>query len=322
MHVHPTRRAVLAAALGTASAPLFAQEPSGRVLKLVTPFPPGGGLGVVARYLATALQERLGRPVIVDTRTGGNAIVGARTAASAAPDGDTLFLGTNSSMVTNPAVMSPAPYHPLVDFAPVARVVGYETVVLVHPDSRFKSLGDLIAEGKRPGSRINFGASTTTYHVALERLKKAGGFEAAAIPYKGTVPALTDLMGGQIDVTMGDLGSITALVKAGRLRVLAVNSAKRSLEMPDVPSLAEFGIPGVEIYAWVGGFYQAKVDPAVVQAMAEAMLAVMKTPAAHEVLKANGANYYPAGTVEFRKFLTQEIELTKNAADAAGIRIS
>ncbi|MGH2522729.1 MAG: Bug family tripartite tricarboxylate transporter substrate binding protein, partial [Anaerolineales bacterium] len=148
MHNEINRRTVLGTALGLAGAPLFAQEKSGRVLRLITPFPPGGGLDVIARFLSKALAEKLGRPVIVDSKSGGNAIVGTRAAASAAPDGDTLFLGTNSSMVTNPAVMPNLAYQTLVDFTPVARIVGYETVVLVHPDSRFKTFGDIIAEGK------------------------------------------------------------------------------------------------------------------------------------------------------------------------------
>lgn len=316
-----TRRAVLAAALATAGVPLLAQDRSSRVLKLITPFPPGGGLDVVARFLASALAAKLNRPVIVDSRPGGNAVVGARAAAMAPPNGDVLFLGTNSSMVTNPAVMPGLPYQTLVDFAPVARVVGYETVVLVHPESRFKTFADIVAEGKRPGSRISYGASTTTYHVATERIKRAGGFDAMAIPYKGTVPALNDLMGGQIDFAMGDLGSITGLVKGGRLRIIAVNSAQRSPDLPDVPSLAEFGIKDLEIHAWVGGFYQAKVDPAIVKSMSEVMLEVMKTPEALKVLKANGATYFPAGPEEFRAFLGKEIQVTKAAAEAANIRV-
>ncbi len=321
MHNEINRRTVLGTALGLAGAPLFAQEKSGRVLRLITPFPPGGGLDVIARFLSKALAEKLGRPVIVDSKSGGNAIVGTRAAASAAPDGDTLFLGTNSSMVTNPAVMPNLAYQTLVDFTPVARIVGYETVVLVHPDSRFKTFGDIIAEGKQRGSKINYGASTTTYHVATERIKKAGGFEATAIPYKGTVPALNDLMGGQIDFAMGDLGSVTGLVKGGRLRVIAVNSAKRSPEFPNVPTLAEFGIKNIEIYAWIGGFYQAKVAPSIVKSMSEAMLAVMKTPEAAEVLKTNGGTYFPAGPQEFRAFLVEEIQVTKAAAAAANIRV-
>lgn len=321
MNHHLARRTVLAAALGAVGAPLLAQDKSQRVLRLITPFPPGGGLDVVARFLSTSLAAKLGRPVIVDSKSGGNAVVGARAAAMAKPDGDTLFMGSNSSMVTNPAVMPSLPYQTLVDFAPVARLVGYETVVLVHPKSRFKTFGDILAEGKRPGSKINYGASTTTYHVAVERLKKAGGFEAAAIPYKGTVPALNDLMGGQIDFAMGDLGSVTSLVKGGRLRVVAVNSAQRSPELPDVPTLAEFGIKDLVIHAWAGCFYQAKVDPAVVKAMAEVMLEVMKTPDAAEVLKANGGIYFPAGPDEFRSFIAKEIQVTKTAAEAANIRL-
>lgn len=321
MNTYPNRRAILAAALGAVSAPVVAQDPSSRVLRLITPFPPGGGLDVVARFLAKGLSDKLGRPVIVDSRSGGQGIVGARVAAIAPPNGDTLLLGTNSSMVTNPAVMPSLPYKTLVDFAPVARIVGYETVVLVNPESRFKTFGDIVAEGKRPGSRINYGASTTTYQVAIERVKKAGGFQATAIPYKGTVPALSDLMGGQIDFAMGDLGSVTGLVKGGKLRIVAVNSAQRSPELPGVPTLAEFGIEGIEIHAWVGGFYQAKVDPALVKTMADAMLAVMKTPEAAEVLKANGGTYFPAGPAAFRAFLTKEIDVTKAAAEAANIRV-
>ncbi len=317
-----TRRAWLTASLGLAAAPTLARAAPRRPLKIITPVPAGGGTDAQARVMAEALAQRLDRPVVIENRTGGQAIIAVRAVASAPPDGDTLLLASNSAMVTNLAVLRAPPYDTLRDFAPVARLFGFDTVILVREDSRFKSLGDLLSEGRRAGSRLSFGAPTSSFHVAFERIRRAaGGVEAAVIPYRGVAPALSDLMGGQIDFTMADSGSVASLADAGRVRVLAVNSAKRSPRLPDAPSLAEAGIDGIEIQAWVGSFFPARAAPAVVAATADAMLAVMKTPQVSEFLRSHDAFAQPAGPQEFRNFLRNEIRITKEIADAAGIRI-
>lgn len=320
--LHLTRRTLLGAALGAAAIPAFAQvKNSGTPLRIIVTLPPGGGMDNLARFLAPKLAEALGRPCIVDSKPGGNAVIGTRAAATAAPNGDTLLLASNSSMVTNVALMPQLPYDPLVDFAPVARLVRYDLVVVVAADSPLRTFADLVAAGKRPGTKLNYGAGTSTYQVVVERLKRAAGFEAEPIPYKGTAPALNDMMGGQIHFTVGDMSSVAALVKGGRVRILTTAAAVRSADLPDVPALADAGIKDIDMFAWLGMFYQSKVDPASIKAVSEALLAIMKTPEGLAFAKAQNGSAYPAGPEEYRKFLVHEIEVTKRVAHAANIRM-
>jgi tripartite-type tricarboxylate transporter receptor subunit TctC len=243
--------AVCVALLCAASGSGYAQSYPARAIRLVVAVAPGGGTDIISRLVATRLIESLGQNVIVDNRGGGNFIIGTSIAANANPDGYTLLMATNASHAINPGLFRNLPYDPIKDFTPIVAVAYVPTVLVVAPAFPAKSVQDFIAHAKAQGGKLTHGSSGTggTGHLTAELFKTATGIRAIHVPYKSDGPALIDLLGGQISFMFPNMPGAVPYVKAGRLRALAITSAKRSPALPGAPTLTESGIK-LEVTGW------------------------------------------------------------------------
>ena len=259
-HHGVTRRAarmlavLMAAGLGTTIVNAYPE----RAIRIVVPFPPGGGTDVVTRTLTEPLSRDLGQPVIVENRAGAATIIGTEVVAKSAPDGYTLLMATFSHAV-NPSLNPKLPYSTFQAFAPVALVGRSPNLVVVHPSQPYQTMQAFTAFARAHPGRINYGSfgNGTSAHLAGELYKSIAKVELTHIPYKGSAPALTDLMGGQIQVMFTTLASVAPLVQAGKLRALAVTSAQRSPNYPNLPTVAETGVPSYFAEAWYGVYAPA-----------------------------------------------------------------
>ena len=254
--------AVVALVLATfPNRPALALYPE-RGLRIVVPFAPGGGTDVVARTLAQEMAKDLGVSVIIENRPGAGTIVGTQAVAVSAADGYTLLMGTFANAV-NPSLNTKLPYDPHKDFAPVALIARSFNIVVVNPKSQIRTIADLIAAAKANPGKMTFGTfgAGTSAHLAGELFKDMAKVNLTAVPYKGAAPAITDLIGGQIDVMFTTVASAASLVESGQLRAIAVTSAERSPAFPQVPTVAEAGVPGYAAESWYGLFARAGTPP-------------------------------------------------------------
>ncbi len=266
------------AALVLVSASARAAEFSDRVTKLVVPFPPGGGTDVIARTLAQEMTKDLGT-VIVENKPGAGTIIGTQAVASAAPDGHTLVVATFAHAV-NPSLRPRLPYDTDKDFAPVSLIARSFNIVIVNPDSDIKSIRDLIAAAKANPDRLNYGTYGigTSAHLAAELFDNLAHVKITAVHYKGAAAAITDLMGGTIQVMFTTVASAAPLVKAGKLRAIAVTSSERNPAFPDLPTVAEAGVPGYAAESWYGLFAPAKTPADTIALINKSVGKAVKSP--------------------------------------------
>ena len=241
----------IAVALAIAAAPAAAQTYPSKPIRLVAPFPPGGSIDVVGRLLAAKLSESLGQQIVVDNRSGASGILGTEAVMNAPADGYTLLVNT-IPFVTNQFLMPRVPYDPLRDFALISLVASSPAFVTVHPSVPAHSIKELIALAKSKPGQLNYSSAGvgTNPHIAGELFNLLAGVDIVAVQYKGGGPADTAVLAGEVAATFGNVSQQTAYVKAGRLRALAVTSAKRLAAMPDLPTVAEAGVPGYEFETW------------------------------------------------------------------------
>jgi tripartite-type tricarboxylate transporter receptor subunit TctC len=236
-----------------------------RIIRIVVPFAPGGGTDVVARTLALEMAKDLGVSVIIENKPGAGTIIGTQSVATSDADGYTLLMGTFANAV-NPSLYAKLPYDQHRDFVPVALVARSFNIVVVNLASPIKSVADLIAVAKAEPDKLSYGTygTGTSAHLAGELFKHMAGVNLTTVPYKGAAPALTDLIGGQIQVMFTTVASCASLVAAGQLRALAVTSAERLLAFPDLPTVSEAGVPGYDAEAWYGLFAPARTPPHII----------------------------------------------------------
>ena len=276
-------------------------------IRLIDPFPPGGGSGLVARLVGQKLTEKLGYAIVVDNRAGAGGSMGTDIAAKAAPDGYTLLMSTASAMVINPH-MSVVPYDPLRDFAPIVLATTIPLIITVHPSVPAKSLRELIALAlARPGT-LNFGSSGngTISHLAGELFKILTGAQIVQVPYKGGGPALIDLLGGQVQLTFNNILSALPHVRTEKIRALAVTGAKRSPAVPDVPTAIESGVAGYEVVQWNGFFAPARTPRAIVTRLNVEIDKVLAQPDMRERLAGEGAEIVGGTPERFSVFVAAE----------------
>jgi tripartite-type tricarboxylate transporter receptor subunit TctC len=230
-----------------------------RPIRIVVPFAPGGGTDVVARTLAQKMARDLGASIVIENKPGAGTILGTQTVATSEPDGYTLLMGTFAN-AANPSLKASLPYDPHADFAPVALIARSFNIVVVNPKSPYHSIADLIAAAKAEPEKLSYGTygTGTSAHLAGELFKNLAKVNLTTVPYKGAAPAITDLIGGQIQVMFTTVASAASLVQGGQLRALAVTSAQRSPAFPDLPTVAEAGVPGYSAESWYGLFAPAK----------------------------------------------------------------
>jgi len=257
-------RKLLILLLLAATGPALAQAWPNKPVRVIVPFPPGGGAEAAARLLANHFTQVFGQSFVIDNRPGGNTVIGTEAAAKAAPDGYTLLLTGGSTMSIQPLVfVGKLPYDPLGDFAPVTMVSHFPFFLVVPASLQVNTLAELVAHVKARPGQISYASngSGTMAHLGMEMLKQATGMDLLHVPYKGFGPALPDLLSGRVGVMMADLAPVGQQIRAGSLKVLAATSLQRSAFLPEVPTIAELGSPGYEIDVWFGLFAPAKTAP-------------------------------------------------------------
>lgn len=235
-------------------------------IRLIVPLAPGGGNDLLSRYVGQRLGDTIGQPVLIDNRPGASGMIGTEVAARAAPDGYTILMGGSGQMSINPSLYSKLPYDPVRDFAPIALVGVFPSLLTVHPSLPVKSIADLIRLAKARRGELNYGSSGngTGSHLAMELLKTMAGINIVHIPYKGAGPALTDLMAGQVLMLFNNPLSSLPYVKSRRIRAVAVTGTQRLVAMPEIPTVGESGLPGFEATIWLGLFAPAAVSKDIV----------------------------------------------------------
>jgi tripartite-type tricarboxylate transporter receptor subunit TctC len=312
------RRALLLAAAAL-PVPAFAQAPT-RTSRIVVGFPAGGPADLASRIVADALAPRLGIPVVVENRTGASGAIASEAVAGAAPDGATLLLSGNHVSIAH-ALAPTTRYDPVRSFTPVARFAALPSGLFVNAASSAASLDELLAQVRSRPDALTYasGGNGTPSHIAMELLKRRAGFSIRHIPYKGTPPAVTDLIGGQVDMLFTSIAGPMAQVRSGRLRILAVSSPRRLPLLPDVPAIAE-KVPGYEFETWLGLAAPRSTPAAAVSRIAAEVAGVMQDPAVLRRLEEAGfAASYQAGPALMDR-VTDETELYARTVREAGIR--
>ena len=326
-----TRRAVVVAlaAAGTLAVgrvPLLAQgDPAQayptRPIRIVVGFGPGGGNDILARLVGQKLTERLGQPVIVDNKPGAGAIIATEYVAKAAPDGYTLLLGATGAMTINPAVYSKLSYDTVRDFAPISMIASFPLLVCVSGSAPIKSIAELIAYAKANPLKANYASSSTSFQLATELFKMRTGAPLEHIPYKSSGEMLTAVLGGEALVTFADALPVAGHVKAGTVRVLAITSASRAPEYPDVPTMAEAGVPELEVALWSGLFAPAATPPAIVKKLEEEVMEVLKLPDVRERLMAMSVQPIGGSAQDLANRIAVEIPRWTAIANSANVKL-
>jgi tripartite-type tricarboxylate transporter receptor subunit TctC len=301
---------ILAALTAAAfSAVLHAQAFPDKPLRLVVPFPPGAGTDMFARVIAAKLSDSFGQPVVVDNKAGAGATIGTNFVAKSAPDGYTLLLSTASHAI-NPAVYSKLPYDTLKDFATITQVANVPTVLVVHPSVPANSLTELVALAKAKPGTLNMGSSGTgtVFYLAGEWFKSMAGIDMVHVPFKGGGPAVTALIGGQVQVLFETTLTVLPQAKAGRMRALAIGSATRSASMPDVPTVAESGFPGFAAVNWYGVYAPAGTPHDIITRLNRETVKALNLPDVKERFTAEGADIVANSPEQHLAFLKAEIE--------------
>lgn len=315
---------VLTVVAGVAVGPLFAaEEYPTRPIRMIVPFPPGGGNDLLARSISQPLSQAIGQQVVVDNRGGAGGQIGATLAAAAAPDGYTIFLGSIGNLTFLPVLQSKLQYEPVRDFVPVTLLATSPFILVVNPAVPAKSVKELIALAKAQPGKLNYGSAGpgSSLHMTGELFKLESGADITHIPYKGTAPALVDLLAGQVQMLFSTMPSVVPHVKSGKLRALGVSSAKRTAVVPDVPTIAEAGVPGFEVLNWQGIVVPKKTPEAIVQKLNRALREALKSPETIAALAKQGLDAAGGTPGEFGALIKSEIEKYGKVAKAANLRL-
>jgi tripartite-type tricarboxylate transporter receptor subunit TctC len=316
-------RKLLAVLLLSAAGSAFAQAWPSKPVRVIIPYPPGGGAEAAARFLANHFTQAFGQPFVIDNRPGGNTVIGAEAAAKSAPDGYTLFLTGGSTMSVQPLVFAgKLPFDPLGDFAPVTMVSHFPFFLLVPASLQVNTLAELVALVKARPGQISYASngSGTMAHLGMEMLKQSTGMDLLHVPYKGFGPALPDLLSGRVAVMMADLAPVGQQVRAGSLKALAATSAQRSAFLPEVPTVAELGNPGYEIDVWFGLFAPAKTAPDIVARLNAEARKYLESPAAKEAYGKVGHEPVYSSPDTVRARIVQEQKAFAKAVKDAGLK--
>jgi tripartite-type tricarboxylate transporter receptor subunit TctC len=328
MSFRPAREAVLLFALAAwaliSALPVgdaFAFYPE-RTIRIVVPFAPGGGTDVIARTLAQELAKDLRASVIIENKPGAGTIIGTQTVAASEPDGYTLLMATFANAV-NPSLNSKLPYDPHKDFAAVALIARSFNIVVVNPASPIKSVGDLIATAKADPNKLSYGTfgTGTSAHLAGELFKSMARVNLTTVPYKGAAPAITDLLGGQIQVMFTTVASAASLIAAGQLRALAVTSAQRSPAFPDLPTVAEAGVAGYAAESWYGLYAPAKTPGEIVDRLNKSAAKAVQSEAFKKLAVNEGLVMVAGEPAELDRYVRGEEERWRKVIGDANIRI-
>ena len=319
---HANRRALLAGALALAAGAACAAYPD-RPVTLVAPYPAGGAADVLARLLAKQLEARLGKPVIVDNKPGAGTAIGAAAVANAKPDGYTLLVSSNSTFTLNPAAGAKTSYDPAKSFEAIGLVGTLPLAVLVNPAVPAQDVRQLVAAARANPDKFPYGSfgNATSSHFAGALFAQATGLKLMHVPYKGSAPLMTDLIGGQIPLSFDTVVAAAPQLKAGKIKVLAVTTAKRSGNLPDVPTMAESGYPGFDFTAWLAVVAPQGLAPEVRDRLVKALQAVMTSPETQEAMRKAGFEPQWAPVADWAGLVNADIARMKAVADKAQIKL-
>ncbi len=313
----PSKRRTLLAALATAAAVSMGAAPSSALAQaaypskpvtIIVPFAAGGTTDILARIIGQALTAELGQSVVVDNRAGAGGNIGASLAAKAPADGYTLFMGTVGTHAINASLYKKMPFDPVKDFAPLTRVANVPNLLVANPAQPFKTVPELIAYAKANPGKLNFGSSGSgsSIHLSGELFKSMAKVDMVHVPYKGSAPAVTDLLGNQIGIMFDNMPSAIQHVRSGRLVPIAVTTAKRSPELPNVPTIAEAGVPGYEATSWFGMYAPAGTPAPVLATLNKALVKVLGQADVKKKINEQGAETYSETPEQFAAFMKAE----------------
>ncbi|MBF5005883.1 Bug family tripartite tricarboxylate transporter substrate binding protein [Diaphorobacter caeni] len=322
-------RLVGAAALGLTALVALAQPAAAqdgypnKPVRLIVPFPPGGGTDMIARAVAQKITDRTKWSIVVDNRPGAGGNLGVDATAKASPDGYTLVMGQTSNLAINPWLYSKLPYDPLKDLVPVALVSSAPIVMAAGMDSKYKTFADVIAaaKGKPDALTLGYSGNGTVAHLAGEQAENAAGITLRHVPYKGAAQAMTDLMGGSIDLYMSAIPTLLGHVRNGKLRPIVVTSLKRSPQLPDTPTLAELGYKDFEAISWYGVLAPKGTPAAVVEKLNTAINEALTQPDVIEKLRSEGGDVLGGTSQKFSQFLAAEVPRWGKIVKASGASI-
>jgi len=318
--VNPARWCAIVLLLVVAPAAVAQSYPV-RPVRLVVPYPPGGPTDFVARTVGQKLSQFLGQQIVVDNRPGAGTIIGSELVARAAPDGYTILFGTGGGTFLAPLMLPNVPYDPMRDFAPVTMLVQSPQVLVTHPSLAARSIAELVTLAKAKPGALNFASvgTGTSPHLGGELFQSLTGTKIVHVPYKGTAPALADLISGQVQMMFSSMPTVLAHVKAGRLRLLGVGGTKRSAVIPDTPAISEV-VPGFELITWYGIFAPIRTPAAIVRRLNTEIVKVLNDPESRERLEAQGLEPAPMTPQELKAYTEQDTLRWARLIKAAGIK--
>ena len=317
------RRLLSVLLLCVAATQAFAQGYPAKPLKMIIPYPPGGGNDTLGRLFAIKLSDRLGQPVVVENRPGAGTLIGTEAAAKSAPDGYTILLSSIATHALSPNLYSNVPYDPVKDFAPITLLGIAPTVLVVRNDLPAKDLAEFVAAAKaKPGGfTYASGGNGTPPHINGEVFKAVAGVDLLHVPYKGGGPALVDLMAGRVDVMLDTAASAMPHVRSGKLRALAISGPRRSAEYPDLPTFAEAGLPQYDTNAWYSVHAPAGTPPEIVRRLNAELVASLKEPDVQARFKQLSTDAVGNSPEEFAAFVRAELDKYARVIKGAGIRL-
>ncbi|MFO1284432.1 MAG: tripartite tricarboxylate transporter substrate binding protein [Burkholderiales bacterium] len=317
-------RLVLAVGALAISAAVAAQDYPAKPIRMLTPWPPGGGTDIVTRLVSAKLAEAWGQQVVVENRAGATGTIGTDLVAKSAPDGYTLIIGTNATHVLAVSLLPSLPYDQQKDLTPVTRIAAVPHIIAVNPSVNARTLGELIALAKAGPGKIAFGSAGngSTPHLAGELFKSIAGVDLQHVPYKGTGQSLQDTLGGQVQVSFDTMPSVLPHIKSGKLRALAIAGPKRVSALPEVPTVAEAGAPGAEGMTWYGMFGPAGLPPEIVRKLHAEVVKIVALPDVKARLDALGSDETAsASPEEFAAMVRADIAKYAKVIKAAGLKL-
>lgn len=303
--------------------PAFAAPFPDHPLRIVVPFSAGGGVDVIARILGQKLSEDLGQQTVIDNRTGAGGNIGGDAVAKAAPDGYTMLLATTGLLTVNPTIYRNMTFSPAADLAPVALVATVPNLMVVNPSLPVHDVREFIAYAKAHPGAVFFASpgAGTGIHLSGELFKSLAGIDMVHAPYRGSAPALNDLMAGEVQVMFDNMPSALPLAQSGKLRALAVTTTKRAAALPDIPTIAESGLPGYDTSAWFGILVPAATPPAIVDRLSGAIGRALDLPETKQRLAELGAEATPDSPASFKAFIAAETVKWSKLARDAGVQV-
>jgi tripartite-type tricarboxylate transporter receptor subunit TctC len=314
-------RSIAAAVLSAFAAGAFAQSYPAKPIRVIVPQPPGGSTDLVARPLAKHFTDAMGQSIVVENRPGAGSLIGTDLVAKAPADGYTLLM-VAASFTINPSLHKSLPFDPVNDFAPISLLSSFPNLLVVHPSVPVKSVQELIALARAKPGALNYGSSgvATGTHLSMEMFKHMAGLNIVHVPFKGGPPSVTGLVSGQVQVNMATISTAMPHVKSGALRALAVSTSQRSSALPDIPTVAEAGVPGYDYSSWVGLLAPAKTPRAVLERLASESARGVQTAETKKILALEGADPVGSTPEEFAALIRRELAGWRKVVEAAGIK--